>query len=76
MSMSLSRLLTLQAVCNLTSLKRDAKRLQKKSMQVFGTEHSLAVCQQAMAVSRGFTSLANLDALSDRLGTNRRNPAG
>ncbi len=47
MSMSLSRLLTLQAVRNLTSLKRDAKRLQKKSQQVFGTAHSLAVCQQA-----------------------------
>ncbi|RMS17781.1 hypothetical protein ALP51_03303 [Pseudomonas savastanoi] len=31
MSTSLSRLLTLQAVRNLTSLKRDAKRLQKKS---------------------------------------------
>nr|WP_168550522.1 hypothetical protein [Pseudomonas savastanoi] len=74
MSTSLSRLLTLQAVRNLTSLKRDAKRLQKKSQQVFGTEHSLAVCQQAMAVSRGFTSLASLDALSDRLGMNRRNP--
>ncbi|WP_231656428.1 hypothetical protein [Pseudomonas californiensis] len=73
MSTSLSRLLTLQAVRNLTSLKRDAKRLQKKSQQVFGTEHSLAVCQQAMAVSRGFTSLATLEALSDRLGMNRRN---
>lgn len=64
---SQARLLTMRAVRNMTMLKRDAKRLKKKSLQVFGTEYPLGVCQQAMAVSRGFTSFIHLEAMSAKL---------
>lgn len=64
----LTRLLSMQAIRNVTMLKRDAKRLKKKSLQVFGTEYSLAVCQKAMAVSRGFTSFSHLEAIAAKLG--------
>lgn len=68
LNLDLTRLLSMQALRNVTMLKRDAKRLQKKSLQVFGTEYALTVCQKAMAVSRGFTSFANLEAISAKLG--------
>ncbi len=67
-NLDLTRLLSMQAVRSVTMLKRDAKRLKKKSLEVFGTEYPLAVCQHAMAVSRGFTSFAQLDAIATKLG--------
>lgn len=70
-NLDLAHLLTMQAVRNVTMLKRDAKRLKKKSLQVFGTEYPLGVCQQAMAVSRGFASFPHLQAVSEKLGHER-----
>ncbi|GKS08528.1 hypothetical protein PSTH1771_25950 [Pseudomonas syringae pv. theae] len=40
-------------------------------MQVFGTEYPLGVCQQAMAISRGFASFSHLQAVSEKLGHER-----
>lgn len=74
MSTSLTRLLSMQAVRNLEALKRDAKRLKKRSLQVFGTDYPLSACQQAMAVSRGFKSFAHLEAVANQLGLNRHVP--
>ncbi|AZE39144.1 hypothetical protein C4K06_6156 [Pseudomonas chlororaphis subsp. aureofaciens] len=74
MASSIFRNLTASILRNVSTLKRDAKRLQKKSEQVFGVEYPLGICQQALAVSRGFISFADLQAASQRLGQDRRAP--
>ncbi|MEE4695621.1 hypothetical protein V2K91_10260 [Pseudomonas alliivorans] len=74
MAFSLIRSLTASVVRNVSALKRDAKRLQKNSQLVFGTEYPLKVCQQAVAVSRGFRSLADVENISQRLGLNKHAP--
>ncbi|EPH0594312.1 hypothetical protein [Pseudomonas aeruginosa] len=74
MALSLIRSLTASAARNISALKRDAKRLQKHSQLVFGTEYPLKVCQHAVAVSRGFRSLADVEHLEQRLGINKDAP--
>lgn len=74
MAFSLIRSLTASVVRNVSALKRDAKRLQKNSRLVFGTEYSLKVCQHAVAVSRGFRSLADVENMSRRLGLEKNAP--
>ncbi|MBG5850537.1 hypothetical protein I5E88_30045 [Pseudomonas aeruginosa] len=74
MALSLIRSLTASASRNISALKRDAKRLQKNSFLVFGTEYPLKVCQNAVAVSRGFRSLADVDKLEQHIGMNRSAP--
>ncbi|WP_440778816.1 hypothetical protein [Pseudomonas syringae] len=74
MASSIFRSLTASILRNVSTLKRDAKRLQRKSTQVFGVEYPLGVCQQALAVSRGFISFADLQEASLRLGQDRRAP--
>ncbi|HHK4496034.1 TPA: hypothetical protein ACQT17_006263 [Pseudomonas aeruginosa] len=74
MALSLIRSLTASASRNISALKRDAKRLQKNSFLVFGTEYPLKVCQNAVAVSRGFRSLADVDKLEQHIGMNRNAP--
>jgi len=74
MAISLIRSLTASVVRNVSALKRDAKRLQKNSHLVFGTEYPLKVCQHAVAVSRGFRSLADVEDLSRRLGLEKNAP--
>ncbi|MGV2749505.1 UNVERIFIED_CONTAM: hypothetical protein O1L25_14195 [Pseudomonas aeruginosa] len=74
MALSLIRSLTASASRNISALKRDAKRLQKNSVLVFGTEYPLKVCQNAVAVSRGFRSLADVDKLEQHIGMNRNAP--
>jgi hypothetical protein len=74
MALSLIRGLTTSVVRNFASLKRDAKRLQKHSQQVFGTAYPLSTCQHAIAVSRGFKSLADIEKLGTRLGLERNAP--
>ncbi|AME28660.1 hypothetical protein [Burkholderia sp. PAMC 26561] len=74
MALSLIRGLTTSVVRNFASLKRDAKRLQKHSQQVFGTSYPLTTCQHAIAVSRGFKSLADIERLGSRLGLERNAP--
>lgn len=74
MAITLIRSLTATVVRNVTALKRDAKRLQKHSGHVFGTEYPLKVCQQAVAVSRGFKSLSDVENLAQRLGMDKQAP--
>ncbi|MGU1552441.1 hypothetical protein ACSERV_27995 [Pseudomonas aeruginosa] len=74
MALSFIRSLTASASRNISALKRDAKRLQKNSFLVFGTEYPLKVCQNAVAVSRGFRSLADVDKLEQHLGMNKNAP--
>lgn len=74
MASSIFRNLAASILRNVSTLKRDAKRLQKKSENVFGVEYPLGVCQQALAVSRGFTSFADLQSASLRLGQDRNQP--
>ncbi len=74
MAISLIRSLTVSVVRNVSALKRDAKRLQKHSELVFGTEYPLKVCQHAVSVSRGFRSLADVENLARRLGLDKDAP--
>ncbi|MBD8808559.1 hypothetical protein [Pseudomonas syringae] len=74
MAFSLIRSLTASVVRNVSALKRDAKRLQKNSQLVFGTEYPLKVCQHAVAVSRGFRSLTDVENISRRLGLDKNAP--
>ena len=74
MAISLIRSLTASVVRNVSALKRDAKRLQKHSKLVFGTEYPLKVCQHAVSVSRGFRSLADVENLAQRLGLDKEAP--
>ncbi|NVZ72578.1 MULTISPECIES: hypothetical protein [Pseudomonas] len=74
MAISLIRSLTASVIRNVSALKRDAKRLQKHSQLVFGTEYPLKVCQHAVAVSRGFRSLADVENLAHRLGMDKEAP--
>ncbi|MHB0842916.1 hypothetical protein ACYCGP_08750 [Stutzerimonas nitrititolerans] len=74
MAISLIRSLTASVVRNVSALKRDAKRLHKNSHLVFGTEYPLKVCQHAVAVSRGFRSLEDVENLSRRLGLEKDAP--
>lgn len=74
MAISLIRGLTASVIRNVSALKRDAKRLQKHSQLVFGTEYPLKVCQHAVAVSRGFRSLAEVENLAQRLGMDKDAP--
>ncbi|PXX58246.1 hypothetical protein SAMN05660489_04702 [Pseudomonas sp. LAMO17WK12:I10] len=74
MAISLIRSLTASVVRNVSALKRDAKRLQKHSKLVFGTEYPLKICQQAVAVSRGFRSLTDVENLAQRLGMDKSTP--
>ncbi|WP_172678994.1 hypothetical protein [Pseudomonas coronafaciens] len=74
MAISLIRGLTASVTRNVSALKRDAKRLQKHSQLVFGTEYPLNVCQHAVAVARGFRSLADFENLTHRLGMNKEAP--
>ena len=74
MAISLIRSLTASVMRNVSALKRDAKRLQKHSQHVFGVEYSLKVCQHAMAVSRGFRSLGDVEHLAQRLGMDKSAP--
>jgi hypothetical protein len=74
MAMTLIRSLTASVTRNLSTLKRDAKRLQKHSLAVFGTEYPLSTCQRAVAVSRGFRSLAEVENLVQRLGIDKTAP--
>ncbi|WP_186143702.1 hypothetical protein [Burkholderia gladioli] len=74
MAISLIRGLTASVVRNVSALKRDAKRLQKHSQLVFGNEYPLKVCQHAVAVSRGFRSLADAENLAQRLGMEKDAP--
>lgn len=68
------RSLTSTAARNVSALKRDAKRLQKHSEGVFGVKYPLKTCQQAVAVSRGFRSLADVERLAHRLGLDKNAP--
>lgn len=74
MALSLIRGLSASVFRNLASLKRDAKRLQKNSQQIFGAAYPLSTCQQAIAVSRGFKSFADIERLGARLGFTRNDP--
>lgn len=74
MAITLIRSLTSSVIRNVSTLKRDAKRLQKHSALVFGTEFPLKVCQHAVAVSRGFHSLAEVEKLGQRLGMDKQAP--
>lgn len=74
MAFSLIRSLTASFTRNVATIKRDAKRLQKNSVDVFGTEYPLSTCQRAMAVARGFTSLADVERLAARAGLDRDAP--
>ena len=74
MALSIIRGLTATVFRNLAALKRDAKRLQKHSLHVFGTEYPLSTCQHAIAVSRGFRSLADVEKLGARIGLERDAP--
>ena len=74
MAMSLIRSLTASVTRNVAGLKRDAKRLQKHSVDVFGTQYPLSTFQRAMAVARGFKSLEEVERLAARLGMDRDAP--
>ncbi|AOK42582.1 hypothetical protein [Burkholderia vietnamiensis] len=74
MALSLIRGLTASVSRNVALLKRDAKRLQKNSQQIFGAAYPLSTCQQAIAVSRGFKSFADIERLGARLGLTRNDP--
>lgn len=74
MAISLIRSLSATVIRNVAALKRDAKRLHKHSRAVFGTDYPLETCQRALAVSRGFKSLADVEKLTLRLGMERDAP--
>lgn len=74
MAISLIRSLSASVIRNVAGLKRDAKRLQKNSVDVFGTQYPLVTCQRALAVSRGFRSLEEVEKLGSRLGMDRDAP--
>jgi hypothetical protein len=74
MAIRFIRGLTSTVLRNLTSLKHDAKRLQRRSVDVFGKQYPLSVCQTALAVSRGYESLSEFEKPDARVGTDRDAP--
>lgn len=59
----------------LTSLKSQTKRLHRASARVFGTEHSIDVCREAIAVANGFRNWNEVQNLSSSLGRDSSAPA-
>jgi hypothetical protein len=58
---------------NLTAIKRQAKRLQKASAEIFGQEFPLSTCQQAVARSHGFQHWHEAERVLSRIGADRTN---
>jgi hypothetical protein len=58
----------------LASMKRDSKRLQRASSEVFGHAFSLSACQEAYARARGFRTWHEAETLLKRGGRDRSLP--
>jgi len=68
MDFSFLRALRASVRLTLNNLKRDAKRLQRVSADVFGTSIPLSVCQEAYARARGFRSWHEAETILKRGG--------
>jgi hypothetical protein len=74
MELSLFRSLSTAIGNNLTSLKRQSKRLHKASPRIFGKEYPLTVCQEAVAAAHGLPSWLHVGKLLARAGIDREKP--
>ena len=74
--MNFSFLKALRASVRLThtTFKRDSKRLQRASGEVFGQAYSLSTCQEAYARARGFRNWREADVVMQRGGGNSGAP--
>lgn len=70
MDFSLLRALRASVRLTLTTLKRDSKRLQRTSEDVFGTRYTLSICQEAYARARGFRNWHEAETILKRGGRN------
>lgn len=75
MSISLLRAFTAAIRTNLKSLQRQAKRLQKASVEVFGVAYPLTVCQEAVARSHGYANWNVVAKAMSLIGVDRSLPA-
>lgn len=74
MDFSLLRALRASVRLTLTTLKRDSKRLQRTSEEVFGTRYALSICQEAYARARGFRNWHEAETILKRGGRNPDTP--
>lgn len=72
--LSLFRGLTASISTNISSLKRQAKRLHKASPEVFGHQISHEIAQEAIARANGFRQWAEITELSIKTGLDRNTP--
>jgi hypothetical protein len=59
---------------NVSSVKKQASRLQKSSERIFGHTHSLTECQEAVAVANGFRSWTDVMNVSKRFSSSNEEP--
>lgn len=71
---SLIRGLTASISSNVSALKRQAKRLQKASPEIFGHQITIEQAQEAVARANGFYHWAEINELSVKAGADRSTP--
>lgn len=59
---------------NVSSVKKQASRLHKSSERVFGQQHSLSQCQEAVAVANGFRSWKDVMNVAKRFSSSNEEP--
>lgn len=74
MDFSFLRALTASVRLTLATSKKDVKRLQKATPELFGREFPLSVCQEAYARARGFRHWHELEQVAQRLSRDREMP--
>lgn len=74
MSLSLIRGLTASVISNVSSLKRQSKRLHKYSNEVFGQSFTLEQCQEAIAKANGFYKWSDVTDLAGKFSSDKSSP--
>lgn len=59
---------------NVSSVKKQASRLHKSSERIFGQQHSLSQCQEAVAVANGFRSWSDVMNVAKRFSSSNEEP--
>lgn len=75
MEFSFLRALAASVRNQVSSLKSQSKRLQAASLRVFGTDYSLEICREAVAVANGHRNWSEVLKLSSFTGQDRSQPA-
>lgn len=74
MTFSLIRGLTASVLSNVSSLKRQSKRLHKHSKEVFGQTFTIEQCQEAIARANGFFKWSDVTDLAGKFSSDKSSP--